>query len=212
MIVAGLTGGVASGKSLVANKFKELGAVLIDADVIAREVLCPGQPAFNDVVEAFGKDILTDDGVIDRKKLGEVVFNDDEKRSTLNRLTHPRIRERMMARVEELRRSSTELRSPSQRLVVLVVPLLIESGLEDKVDYIIVVYADEETQLGRLMERDRITKTEAMARINSQIPLKKKLKSADYIIDNNKEPELTLKETARIYLKITASENLGDRG
>jgi len=221
MIVIGLTGGVASGKSLVAGKFEELGAVLIDADAVAREVLVPGQPAFDDAVLAFGKGILTAEGEIDRKKLGSIVFGNDKRRKELNRITHPRIRERMMARLEELREAETRLRRAETRLrrseqstpdkgsaregvVVLDIPLLIESGLKDKVDCVIVVYADEETRLRRLMERDGLGKEDARARINSQIPLEDKIKDADFVIDNNKGAAATLKETERLYGKLTA--------
>ncbi|VAV84434.1 Dephospho-CoA kinase [hydrothermal vent metagenome] len=202
MIVAGLTGGVGSGKSLVAEKLAELGAVVIDADLIAREVLRPGEPAFDEVVEYFGKEMLTADNEIDRKKLGTVIFNDKEKRETLNNITHPRIRERMMARLEELR-SSTGEESTRCKIVVLDIPLLIESKLEDKVDCVIVVYADDETRLRRLIERDALTEEEAQARIASQIPLKEKLKAADYIINNNKERSETLKETAQVFDTLT---------
>jgi len=202
MIVAGLTGGVGSGKSLVAEKLAELGAVVIDADLIAREVLRPGEPAFDEVVEYFGKEMLTADNEIDRKKLGTVIFNDKEKRETLNNITHPRIRERMMARLEELR-SSTGEESTRCKIVVLDIPLLIESKLEDKVDCVIVVYADDETRLRRLIERDALTEEEAQARIASQIPLKEKLKAADYIINNNKGRSETLKETAQVFDTLT---------
>jgi len=202
MIVAGLTGGVASGKSLVAEKLAQLGAVVIDADLIAREVLRPGEPAFDEVAEYFGKEVLTDNNEVDRKKLGAVIFNDKEKREALNRITHPRIRERMMARLARLRSDHTE-DSERRKVVVLDIPLLIESELEDKVDCVIVVYADEETRLRRLIKRDSLTKEEARARIAAQIPLKEKLKAADYIIDNNGERSKTLKDTATVFNAVT---------
>ncbi|VAW35155.1 Dephospho-CoA kinase [hydrothermal vent metagenome] len=202
MIVAGLTGGVASGKSLVAEKLAQLGAVVIDADLIAREVLRPGEPAFDEVAEYFGKEVLTDNNEVDRKKLGAVIFNDKEKREALNRITHPRIRERMMARLARLRSDHTE-DSERRKVVVLDIPLLIESELEDKVDCVIVVYADEETRLRRLIKRDSLTKEEARARIAAQIPLKEKLKAADYIIDNNGERSKTLKDTVGVFNAVT---------
>jgi dephospho-CoA kinase len=206
MLVVGLTGGIASGKSLVAQKFVELGATLIDADEVAREVLRPGQDAFEDVVRVFGKDILTSSGEVDRKKLGAIIFSDNEERAELNRLTHPRIRERMMARVEELRQGA------KTKLVVLDIPLLIESELEDTVDCVVVVYADVAHQLSRLMDRDNITEAAAKARLKAQIPLKEKLKAADYIIDNNATIDETLKETKKVLAKIKAAHNLEDKG
>jgi dephospho-CoA kinase len=206
MIVIGLTGGFASGKSLVAKKLVELGATLIDADEVAREVLSPGEAAFNDVVKVFGNGILTSDGEVNRKKLGAIIFSDAEKRAELNRLTHPRIRERMMARVEELRKGA------KTALVVLDIPLLIESGLADTVDCVIVVFADVEQQLRRLMKRDNITEAAAKARLKSQMPLKEKLKAADYIIDNSGTTSETLKETEKILAKIKAARNLSNKG
>ncbi len=201
MIVAGLTGGVASGKSLVARKLKELGATIIDADLIAREVLRPGEQTFDEVVKNFGREILTTGEEIDRKKLGDIVFNNKEKRELLNSITHPRIRERMMARLEELKNSPGD-DSAVRRVVVLDIPLLIESKLEDKVDCVIVVYADDDIRLRRLMQRDALTEAEALARINSQIPLKDKLKTADYIINNNAASSESLKETQLLYEKL----------
>ncbi len=200
MIVAGLTGGVASGKSLVAKKLAELGAVVIDADLIAREVLRPGEQAFDEVVEYFGKEVLTADNEIDRKKLGAIIFSDTKKREALNRITHPRIRERMTTRLKELKDS----KQAAHKIVVLDIPLLIESKLEDRVDCVIVVYADEETRLARLIKRDSLTQEEAQARIASQIPLKEKLKAADHIINNNKERSETLRETARLFHALTS--------
>ncbi len=202
MIVAGLTGGVASGKSLVAKKLKELGATIIDADLIAREVLCPGEAAFDEVVKSFGREILTTGDVIDRKKLGGIVFNNKEKRELLNAITHPRIRERMMARLAQLKNNKDNHNPNGQDVVILDIPLLFESGLTDKVDCVIVVYADVPTQTSRLMQRDGLTEAAALARINSQIPLKDKLKTADYIIDNNAASSETLKETQLLFEKL----------
>jgi len=202
MIVAGLTGGVASGKSLVAKELKELGATIIDADLIAREVLCPGETAFDEVVTNFGREVLTTGGEIDRKRLGDIVFNDKEKRELLNNITHPRIRERMMARLAQLKNNKDNSNPAERPVVILDIPLLFESGLTSKVDCVIVVSADVPTQIKRLMQRDGLTETEALARINSQIPLKEKLKAADYIIDNNVGSTESLKETQLLYEKL----------
>ncbi len=193
---------MASGKSLVAKKLQELGATIIDADLIAKEILCPGQAAFDEVVKSFGPEILTSGGEIDRKRLGDIVFNNKEKRELLNSITHPRIRERMMARLAQLRSNEDNHDPAGQHLVILDIPLLFESGLTDKVDCVIVVYADLPTQTRRLMQRDGLTEAEALARINSQIPLKDKLHRADYIIDNNAGSSETLKETQLLYEKL----------
>ena len=155
-MIIGLTGAVASGKSLVADEFEKLGARVIDADIIAREVLSPGEEQFNQVVEEFGTKILTEDGEIERLKLAEIVFNDCEKLTRLNQITHPEIIKRILVRIEEIRAEDPEV------LIVLDAPLLIEVGLHEKVDRVVVVYVDDSTLIERIVERDKLDPKDAV--------------------------------------------------
>lgn len=195
-MTVGLTGGIASGKSLVAGELERLGARIVDADRISREVVRPGTPANAGIVEAFGPEVLLEDGGIDRKKLGSIVFSDPRKLEVLNSITHPRIRERIRELVSEAERST-----PSA-LIVIDAALLIERGLYSEMSKVIVVYVDEKTQAERLARRDHITPEEAQKRIRSQMPLKEKLKYADYVIDNNGEPESTLERVREVYREL----------
>ncbi|ELK47271.1 dephospho-CoA kinase [Halobacillus sp. ACCC02827] len=177
-VVIGLTGSIASGKSTISAMFKELGIPVVDADVISRKVVEPGEAAYTRIVEAFGSDILLEDRTIDRKKLGGVVFSNEEKRKELNGIVHPEVRKEMV-------RQRECYKEEGHRAVVLDIPLLFESKLTDYVEKTLVVYVEEETQLRRLMERDQSTSEDAEARIASQIPVKKKAALADAVIDNN---------------------------
>lgn len=192
-MIVGLTGGVASGKSLVAGEFKNLGALMIDADEIAREVVCPGKDAYEAVVREFGKKVLKGDGSIDRGRLGKIVFSDQRRLEKLNAITHPPI----MRRIVELMESLRDAR-PGE-IIVLNAPLLIEVGLHKTVDTVVVVYANEENQLLRLRKRDNLGEEEAKARMNAQIPLSKKLGYADFVINNNGAREDTLEQARKVY-------------
>jgi dephospho-CoA kinase len=198
-LIIGLTGGVASGKSLVAAEFERLGARVIDADIIAREVLSPGEEPFDMVVDAFGEEILTPDGTVDRAVLAEIVFNDCAKLTTLNRITHPEIIKRIMDRIKEIRAEDPE------SLIVLDAPLLIEVGLHEKVDRVVVVYVDEETLVERIVERDKLDPKEAVKRLACQMPLKEKIEYADHVIYNKATIEETLKQVDDIFANL--SEN-----
>jgi dephospho-CoA kinase len=198
-LIIGLTGGVASGKSLVAAEFEKLGACVIDADVIAREVLCPGEEPFNMVVDEFGKGILTKDGNVDRAVLAEIVFNDCAKLTTLNQITHPEIIKRILDRIEEIRSEDPDV------LIVLDAPLLIEVGLHEKVDRVVVVYVDEETLVERIVERDKLDPKEAVKRLACQMPLKEKIEYADHVIYNKATIEETLKQVGDIFADLSAS-------
>lgn len=177
-LVIGLTGSIATGKSTIANMFKELNIEVIDADLIAREVVEPGKPAYLEIVKTFGEAILLENKELNRKALGEVVFNDEDKRKKLNKIIHPAIRKEMIAQRDKL----IELNHPA---IVMDIPLIYESGLEDYVEKIVVAYVTEKTQLKRLIKRDQCTKEEALSRIHSQINIEEKAKKADAIIDNN---------------------------
>jgi dephospho-CoA kinase len=177
-LTIGLTGGIASGKSTVSKMLGEIGIPVIDADIEARLAVEQGEAAYNDIVRYFGEDILDQDGNINREKLGSIVFQDEEKRKALNSFVHPAVRERMLAKVKEAKQNK-------EKAIVLDIPLLIEGNLQYMADKILLVYVNEETQLQRLMERNHYSKEEALARINSQMPIAEKVKHADKVIDNN---------------------------
>jgi dephospho-CoA kinase len=175
----GLTGGIATGKSTIAKLLIEHGAILIDLDVIAREVAQPGQPSLQRIAERFGQAILQADGSLDRKKLGSIVFADPAERKALEAILHPAIRAVMKDRM-----AYHESQTPD-KLVVVDVPLLYESGLESYFEQIMVVYVPKNIQLKRLMERDKLTPDEAQKRLAAQMDIDEKKDRADIIIDNS---------------------------
>ena len=170
----GLTGGIASGKSLVAEELTALGAVVIDADVLAREVVEPGTGGLAAVVKRFGESVLRE-GRLDRVRLGQVVFADREARRDLERIVHPAVR----ARAAEL-----EQAAPPDAVVVHVIPLLVETGQQDRFDIVVVVDVDPETQLARLTARDGLNAAEGEARLAAQASREQRLAAADIVIDN----------------------------
>ncbi|WP_297991200.1 dephospho-CoA kinase [Anoxybacillus sp.] len=186
MLTIGLTGGIASGKSTVAAMFRDLHIPVIDADEIAHRVTAVDGEAYGPIVETFGRDILDANGAIDRRKLGAIVFSDEQKRNELNAIVHPLVRKHMLQQKEQYAKQA-------KKAVVLDIPLLFESKLEHLVDRILVVYVDEQTQLRRLCERNGFSVEEAWARMKAQMPLEEKRKKADAIIDNNG----TIEETKR---------------
>ncbi|HET6365382.1 MAG TPA: dephospho-CoA kinase [Nitrospirota bacterium] len=196
MLIVGLTGGIASGKSLVAKVFQDLGAHIIDADKIVHELLEPGQQAWEEVVKYFGPEIVFPDKTIDRRKLGAIVFNDAEKRAWLNQCLHPKVFAVYTARVKHL--SAREL----DAIIVLDAALLIETGYHKKMDRIVVVYADQEQQMERLTSRDRFSREQALVRIRSQMPLSEKRKHADYVIENTGTREETEQQAREIFQKL----------
>lgn len=193
----GLTGGIGSGKSFVACVLKEAGAVVIDADQLAREVVRPGTPGFRDVVAAFGRDILTAEGHLDRRRLGSVVFGDARRRECLEKLLHPRI----LARVRE---EAGAAAARGERVVVLDAPLLFETGWHVWMDEIWVVVVSESTQLCRLCARDGIGEAEARQRISLQWPLARKAEQADVCIDNNGERAVTRQRVLALWQEVQA--------
>ena len=195
-MVLGVTGGIATGKSFVAAILGELGGIVVSADELARQAVAPGSEVLQGLVGRFGDGILAADGSLDREKLGEIIFNDAAARADLNRMTHPAI-----ARLSEtwLR----ELRQAGHSLIVYESPLLFEAGAESRVDQVLVVTADLETQLQRLMARDDITRAEAQTKIAAQMPLAEKVARADYVIDNSGSPEQTRAEAELMYREIT---------
>jgi dephospho-CoA kinase len=197
-MLIGLTGGIASGKSIVSSIFKELGAYVIDADRISRDVMVPGSEVYKNVVNVFGEGILKDDQTIDRKKLGNMVFGNPEKITLLNECTHPEIFREIDRRVEGIRQKNPDA------LIIVDAALLVEAGAHKRFDKLIVVYADEETQLKRLKERDGFAAEEAQKRISSQMPLKEKVKYADFVIYNDKGLEDTRRQVEEVYKTLTS--------
>lgn len=197
MKVIGITGNIASGKSTVARMFEALGARIIDADEIARIVVEPGAPAWEEIISEFGRDVLEPDGAINRKRLADIVFGDEAKRKRLNDITHPRIRERISELLKEYEKEGA--------LVVMVEATLIveRGGLKSLIDGLIVVTADEETQIERLIRDKGYKREEAVSRLRAQMPAREKMMHGDYIIDNSGSLEDT---RARVK---TVSEAIG---
>lgn len=183
----GLTGSVATGKSTVSNMIQQAGIPLVDADIAARKVVEPGTEGLKEIVAYFGEEILLADGTLDRTKLGEIIFKDKEKREKLNEITHPRVKDYMLEARERFFRAGEEL-------VFFDIPLLFESHLESLVDQIVVVWTTPETELKRLMERNNLTKEDALRRIESQMGIDEKARKADFVIDNNESLEKTQKQ------------------
>jgi dephospho-CoA kinase len=186
-LLVAVTGGIASGKSAVSKMLEKLGAPVIDYDVIAREIVEPGKPAWKDIVACFGEDVLKEDRRIDRKKLSDIVFRDMEKRKKLEGFTHPRI-------IEEAERQADEIARKNPKAIIQVaVPLLIEINIQHKFHKVLLVYVPRETQIERLLKRDAITREAAESILRAQMPIDEKLRYADFVIHN----EGTLDETAR---------------
>lgn len=177
-LTIGLTGSIASGKSTVALMFEEQKIPVVDADKIARDVVQPGEKAYQQIVETFGVNILRPDQTIDREALGAIVFADEAKRKELNAIVHPSVREKMLA-------DRDSWIHQGESCVVLDIPLLFESNLTNFVDKTLVVFADETVQLRRLMDRNQYTEEEAHQRIKSQMSVAEKARMADAVINNN---------------------------
>ncbi len=203
-LLAGLTGGIATGKSTVADMFRALGAVVIDADVLAREVVEPGEPALAAIAREFGPGVLQSDGRLDRKALGAIVFADADKRRRLEVLTHPPIRERFLRHLAELAARSF------RGVVFFDAAVMIESGNYKNMDRLVVVVTDEPTQVARLMARDGISREEALRKIRSQMPLAEKAKLADHVIDNSGDRAATEAQARRLYEQLL--DDLDRRG
>ena len=178
LMLLGLTGGIASGKSVVARMLEELGAVTLDFDVLAREVVRPGSPAWKDIVAFFGDHVLGSDGALDRRTLSRIVFTDEDKRKRLEHFTHPRIFELYAERVEAVAE-----RRPDA-VVQAVIPLLIEMNLQHFFHAVAVVYVPAEVQIARLTARDGMTDREAARILHAQLPIHTKLARADWVIRN----------------------------
>jgi dephospho-CoA kinase len=197
-LLVGLTGGIATGKSTVSEILRQLGGEIIDADRLARDVVEPEQPAWKQIVAEFGGGIVTAEGALDRKKLGAIVFADPERRKRLEAITHPAIRARFQARLDELAAQGFA------GIVVFDAPVMIESGNYKNMDRLVVVVTDDATQAARLQERDGTDEAEGRRKIASQMPLAEKAKLADYVIDNSGDREATAAEVRRVFAALMA--------
>jgi len=202
MIIVGLTGSVGTGKSTVTNFFRELGAYIIDWDELAREVIRPHLRAWKEIVEYFGKDFLNEDLTINRQNLAEIVFSDKKKVAKLNQIVHPEV-------FKEDERITNEIKSlDPDALIIKDIPLLFELTRPIFVDKVVVVSASEQTQLRRLAEKG-MSREDAQSRIKSQLPLEEKIKSADFIINNDGPLEETKKQVEEIYSLLRKGEQHG---
>ncbi len=200
MIVAGLTGGIATGKSTVAAFFRVAGAIIIDADAIAYAVVRRGHPAWQDIVDHFGRKALLPDGELDRKYIGEIIFNDSSQKRILNDIVHPYVFQEMESRQEEIAQLTPNA------VVILDVPLLIETGVDREMAQVIVVYAPEQLQIQRLIKRDKLSETEAITRIRAQMPIEEKKRRAHLVIDNSKSLADTKEQTMAIWHELNAQQ------
>ncbi len=190
MILIGLTGGLASGKTTIASLFQECGAFVIQADQLARTVVAPGRIAWKEIVKTFGGRVLQADRTLDRGVLAELVFQDHHKLSVLNRIVHPRV-----AR-EQVRQTNVIARQHPNAVIIYDAALLLEAQAQERMDRIIVVTANQPIQIQRARQRDNLTKKEALARIRGQWPLRTKRRFADYILDGTL-PVARLRPTVR---------------
>jgi dephospho-CoA kinase len=198
-LLVGLTGGLATGKSTVSGVLRGLGCVVLDADVLAREVVAPGQPALATIAREFGADVLRPDGTLDRKRLGAIVFADPERRRRLEAIMHPAIRDRYLARLAELQAQGFD------GVVVWDAPVMIESGGYTSVDRLVVVVTDDATQRARALARDG-DRADLERRIASQMPLADKAKLADYVIDNSGDRAATEARTREVHAALLAEQ------
>ena len=197
-LLVGLTGSIATGKSTVSRMFAHLGARVLDADVLAREVVMPGQPAYLKIVEEFGPAVVQEDATLDRKALGAIVFADPARRKRLEEITHPAIglrQQRILSVLDE---------EEFDGIVMWDVALLFETGGVSRMDRVVVVYTDPDTELARLIARDGIPEEQARARIATQMPVAEKAKRAHYVIDNSGERVDTERQVKAVYESLLA--------
>jgi len=196
LLVAGLTGNIASGKSTVAAVLRRCGALIVDADQIAHEVVAPGRPALQEIIRLFGDGILSPDGTLDREKLGRLVFENPDARRELEAIVHPRVGaeiDRQMAHIAK---------NQPDAVVIMDIPLLFETGRTGGLAEIIVVYTPETIQLERLIRRNALSTDEAKARMASQMPLKEKVAKATIVIDNSGTVAETEKQALAVYQEL----------
>jgi len=193
MLRVGLTGGLASGKSFVGHTLADLGCHLIQADELGHQVLLPGGEAHGEVVRQFGNDILDRDGFINRKKLGEIVFDKPELLENLSKIVHPHVGARQKRIIEEI------VQADPKAIIVVEAAILVETGSYKECDRLIVAVCSDEQQMERAMKRGAYTREEVLARLSSQLPLEEKLKVADYVIDTSGAKENTIEQVRAVY-------------
>lgn len=197
-LIVGLTGGIASGKSTISSYYQSLNIPIIDADIESRLAVEKGEPAYLKIASHFGKGVLHSDGTLNRQKLGEIIFSNEEERRVLNSIVHPDVRRRM----DEKQKKAVEA---GEKVVILDIPLLFENKLNHTVDRTILVYVDQDTQITRLMKRNDLSYEQALKRINAQMPLQEKLALADEVINNNGSMEESIQQANRIFKKWNVS-------
>ena len=200
MLNVGLTGGIACGKSTVAKMFVYDGAYLIDFDRLAHEVQEPEKPAWKEVVKKFGREILREDGKIDRFKLGNIVFTDKKKLKLLNKIVHPLVFQEWDARLEKISRKD------KHAVILSDIPLLFEGNMQHLFDLTLLVFIEPEEQIRRLMARNHISREEARKRLNSQMPIDEKIALADMVIDNKGSIAETEKKVKKVWLELLKIE------
>jgi dephospho-CoA kinase len=196
VLIVGLTGGIATGKSTVTAIFERLGAFIFDFDVAAHEVVEPDKPAWKDIVEYFGEAVLNDDRSLNRAKLGDIVFPDPEERKKLQGFIYPRLFEEYSRRIGEIKQQDPNA------LVVADTPVLFEAHLEGMFDKILVVYATREQQIQRLTERDGLARDAVLTRVEAQMPTEEKVERADYVIHNCDSIEDIEREVTRLFAEL----------
>lgn len=199
MQLIGLTGGIATGKSTVSAMLKKAGAIVVDADRIARDVVKKGLPAYREIVAQFGTEVLLPDGEINRNMLGDIIFNDHQKKQLLNSIVHPYVNEEVNRQIIQIQKTHPNA------VIVLDIPLLIEAGMYDDLSEIIVVYTPQDIQIQRLMQRDRISEADALARVQSQMSIEEKKQQATLVIDNSGTIENTRRLTLDIFKRLKDS-------
>lgn len=194
-MIVGLTGGIVSGKSTVAKMFRDLGTKIIDADKLGHKVILPHKPAWEKIVKLFGKELLREDLSIDRKKLGEIVFGDQRLLKKLNEITHPEIIKLIKEEIKLIKKKKDK----KEDILIIDAALIYEAKIDNLMDKIIVVYVEEDEQIKRLKKRDNLSAEKALKRIKSQMSINKKIKFADYIIDNSNSLDKTREQVEKIW-------------
>lgn len=199
-LIIGLTGGIVSGKTTVASMFKKLGAKIIDADKLGHSVILPHKSAWRKIVKIFGKDILQNDLTIDRKKLGKIVFANQILLKKLDEITHPEIVKLIKKEIDSVKNKEDN----QKKILIIDAALIYETKIDRLMDKIIVVYIDEDEQIKRLIKRNNLSHDEALQRIKSQMPIKEKVKMADYVIDNSNSLNKTREQVKKIWQSLVS--------
>ena len=199
-MIVGLTGGIVGGKSTVASMLRDLGAKIVDADELGHSVMLPYRPAWKKIIRLFGKDILQNNLNIDREKLGKIVFTNQTLLKKLNEITHPEIIKLIKKEINLVRNKTHN----QEKILIIDAALIYEAKMDRLMDKIIVVYINEDEQIKRLIKRNNLSKEEALQRIKSQMPMKEKVKMADYVIDNSNSLDKTKKQVEKIWKNLVS--------